>query len=133
METHLIKISFTELRQNKFPSFSDSDRILSSGLELYRKALLDNPYSDERSTACIVAVVDNLIVGHYFMFNTKLKAGDEIVKTKTGGGLLVSRKGRGIGIRVIKLSRDLDDFELYYFALFSRVAYDIIRKKETML
>ena len=65
--------------------------------------------------------------------NTKLKVGDEIIDIKTGGGLLISNKyrGRGIGSCMIKEARELRD--IYYGALFTRAAYDIIRKKDTML
>lgn len=129
----MIKISFNELRQNDFSRFSDAEGILSSGLELYRKAQLDNPYTDGASTACVLAVVDNLIVGRHMEVNTKLKAGAEVIDIKTGGGLLISNKfrGKGIGTCMINEARELRD--IYYGALFSRAAYDIIRKKDTML
>lgn len=129
----MIKISFDELRQNDFSRFSDAEGILSSGLELYRKAQLDNPYTDGASTACVLAVVDNLIVGRHMEMNTKLKVGAEIVDIKTGGGLLISKKfrGRGIGSCMINEARELRD--IYYGALFTRAAYDIIRKKDTMI
>ena len=135
MEPCFLKISFDELRQNDFSRFSDDEGILSSGLELYRKAQLDNPHTDGTSTAILLAVVDNLIVGRYFMFNTKLKVGSETIKTKTGGGLLVSSKCRGMGIgsRLISMSRVLEDSDLYFFGLFTRAAYDIIRKTDMML
>lgn len=135
MEPRFLKISFNELRQNDFSCFSDAEGILSSGLELYRKAQLDNPYTDETSTAILLAVVDNLIVGRYMMINTRLRVGSETIKTKTGGGLLVSTKCRGMGLgsRLISMSRVLEDSDLYFFGLFTRAAYDIIRKKDMML
>lgn len=135
MDAHLINISFNELRQNDFSRFSDAEGILSSGLELYRQALLDNPYTDETSTACVLAVVDNLIVGRHMMLNTKLKVGDRIIDIKTGGGGLVSSKSRGMGIgsRMINQAFELEESDLYYGALYSRAAYDIIRKKGVMI
>ena len=135
METRYINISFKELRQNDFSRFSDAEGILSSGLELYRKALLDNPYTDDTSTACVLAVVDDLIVGRHMMLNTKLKVGDEIIDIKTGGGGLVSSKSRGMGIgsRMINMAFELEESDLYYGALYSRAAYNIIRKKGVML
>ena len=135
MESRLINISFNELRQNDFSSFSDAEGILSSGLDLYRKALLDNPYSDDTSTACVLAVVDNLIVGRHMMLNTKLKVGDEIIDIKTGGGGLVSSKCRGMGIgsRMINEAFELEESDLYYGASYTRAAYNIIRKKGGML
>lgn len=134
-ELRLINISFDELRQNDFSRFSDAEGIFSSGLELYRNALLDNPYTDDSSTACVLAVVDDLIVGRHMMLNTKLKVGDEIIDIKTGGGGLVSSKCRGMGIgsRMINLAFELEESDLYYGALYSRAAYDIIRKKGGML
>ena len=135
MEARLINISFNELRQNDFSRFSDAECILSSGLELYRKALLDNPYSKDTSTAILLAVIENLIVGRHMMLNTKLKVGNEIIDIKTGGGILVSSKCRGLGIgsRMINEAFELEESNLYYGALYSRAAYDIIRKKDTML
>ena len=135
MEARLINISFNELRQNDFSRYSDAEGILSSGLELYRKALLDNPYSDDTSTACVLAVVDNLIVGRHMMLNTKLKVGDEIIDIKTGGGGLVSSKCRGMGIgsRMINEAFELEESDLYYGASYTRAAYNIIRKKGGML
>lgn len=135
MESRLINISFNELRQNDFSRFSDAEGILSSGLDLYRKALLDNPFSDDTSTACVLAVVDNLIVGRHMMLNTKLKVGDEIIDIKTGGGGLVSSKCRGLGIgsRMINEAFELEESDLYYGASYTRAAYNIIRKKGGML
>lgn len=135
MAPRLVKISFDELRQNDFSHFSDAEGILSSGLELYRKAQLDNPYADETSTACVLAVVDNLIVGRHMLLNTKLKAGAESVDIKTGGGILISSKyqGKGIGSSMMNEAMELEEAGLYYGALYSRAAYDIIRKKDTML
>lgn len=135
METRLIKISFKELRQNDFSRFSDDEGILSSGLELFRKALLENPYSKDTSTAFMIAVVNHLIVGRRMMMNTKLKAGAKIIDIKTGGGQLVSSdfRGMGIGSRMINEARESDESDLYYGALFTRAAYDIIRKKDMML
>ena len=135
MEARLINISFKELRQNNFSRFSDAEGILSSGLDLYRKALLDNPFSDDTSTACVLAVVDNLIVGRHMMLNTKLKVGDEIIDIKTGGGGLVSSKCRGMGIgsRMINEAFELEESDLYYGASYTRAAYNIIRKKGGML
>lgn len=131
----MIKISFNDLRQNDFSRFSDDEGILSSGLDLYRKALLNNPYTDEISTACVLAVVDNLIVGRHMMLNTKLKVGTETLDIKTGGGILISSKfqGMGIGSRMMNEAMELEEADLYYGALYSRAAYDIIRKKDTML
>lgn len=131
----MVKISFDELRQNDFSRFSDAEGILSSGLELYRKALLDNPYTNDISTACVLAVVDNLIVGRHMLMNTKLKVGVETVDIKTGGGILISSgfQGMGIGSRMINEAMELEELDLYYGALYSRAAYDIIRKKDTML
>lgn len=131
----MIKISFDELRQNDFSRFSDAEGILSSGLELYRKAQLDNPYTDDTSTAYVLAVVDDLIVGRHMMLNTKLKVGDEIIDIKTGGGILISSKSRGMGIgsRMMDEAMELEESDLYYGALYTRAAYDIIRKKDTML
>lgn len=131
----MVKISFDELRQNDFSRFSDAEGILSSGLELYRKAQLDNPYTDETSTACVLAVVDNLIVGRHMLLNTKLKAGANSVDIKTGGGILISSKfqGMGIGSHMMNEAMELEEADLYYGALYSRAAYDIIRKKDTML
>lgn len=135
MEAKLINISFKELRENDFSRFSDAEGILSSGLELYRKALLDNPYSDDVSTACVLAVVDNLIVGRHIMLNTKLKVGDDIIDIKTGGGGIVSSKCRGMGIgsRMINEAFELEESDLYYGASYTRAAYNIIRKKGAML
>ena len=135
MESRLINISFNELRQNDFSCFSDAEGILSSGLDIYRKALLDNPYSDDTSTACVLAVVNNLIVGRHMMLNTKLKVGDEIIDIKTGGGGLVSSKCRGMGIgsRMINEAFELEESDLYYGASYTRAAYNIIRKKGGML
>ena len=135
MEAQLINISFNELRLNDFSRFSDAEDILSSGLELYRKALLDNPYTKESSTAIVLAVVDDLIVGRHMMLNTKLKVGDETIDIKTGGGAIVSTKCRGMGIgsRMINKAFELEESDLYYGALYSRTAYDIIRKKGVML
>lgn len=135
MEHSLVEISFKELRQNDFSRFSDAEGILSSGLELYRKALLDNPYNKETSTALVLAVVDNLIVGRHVMMNTKLKVGDEIINIKTGGGAIVSSKSRGMGIgsHMIERAFELEESDIYYGALYSRAAYDIIRKKGVML
>lgn len=131
----MIKISFNELRQNDFSRFSDAEGILLSGLKLYRKAQLDNPYTDDASTACVLAVVDNLIVGRHMLMNTKLKVGVETVDIKTGGGILISSgfQGMGIGSRMINEAMELEELDLYYGALYSRAAYDIIRKKDTML
>lgn len=135
MEARLLKISFNELRQNIFPGFSDSEGILSTGLELYRKALLDNPYTDDTSTALVLAVVDDLIVGRHMMLNTKLKVGDEIIDIKTGGGILISSKFRGMGLgsRMMNEAMGLEESNLYYGALYTRAAYDMIRVKDTML
>lgn len=131
----MIKISFNEIQQNDFSCISDAEGVLSSGLELYRKALLDNPYSDDTSTACVLAVVDNLIVGRHILMNTKLKAGGKTVDIKTGGGILISSEyqGMGIGTRMMQEAMELEESDLYYGALYSRAAYDIIRKKDTML
>lgn len=131
----MVKISFDELRRNDFSRFSDAEGILSSGLELYRKAQLDNPYTDETSTVCVLAVVDNLIVGRHMLLNTKLKVGANSVDIKTGGGILISSKfqGMGIGSRMMNEAMELEEADLYYGALYSRAAYDIIRKKDTML
>lgn len=135
MEHSLVEISFKELRENDFSRFSDAEGILSSGLELYRKALLDNPYNKETSTALVLAVVDNLVVGRHIMMNTKLKVGDEIINIKTGGGAIVSSKCRGMGIgsHMIDRAFELEESDIYYGALYSRAAYDIIRKKGVML
>ena len=135
MEPRLVKISFNELRQNDFSHFSDAEGILSSGLELYLKALLANPYSKESSTAIVLAVVDDLIVGRHMVMNTKLKVGDEIIDIKTGGGILISSEfqGMGIGSRMMREAMELEESAFYYGALYSRAAYDIIRKNDTML
>ena len=131
----MIKISFRELRQNDFSRFSDADGILSSGLELFRKTFLDNPYSKDTSTAIVLAVVDDLIVGRHMMLNTKLKVGNDTIDIKTGGGGIVSSKCRGMGIgsRMINAAFELEESDLYYGALYTRAAYNIIRKKGVML
>ena len=83
----------------------------------------------------MLAVVDDLIVGRHMMLNTKLKVGDETIDIKTGGGAIVSTKCRGMGIgsRMINKAFELEESDLYYGALYSRTAYDIIRKKGVML
>lgn len=108
---------------------------MSSGLELYRSALLNNPYTDDTSTACVIAVVDNLIIGRHITMNTRLKVGDEIITIKTGGGILISSefRGMGIGSRMMDEAMELEESDLYYGALYTRAAYDLIRKKDTML
>ena len=108
---------------------------MTSGLELYREALLNNPYTKETSTACVIAVVDDLIVGRHVMLNTKLKVGDETIDIKTGGGIQISSRFRGLGLgsRMMDEAMELEESNLYYGALYTRAAYDIIRKKDTML
>ena len=135
MEVRLIKISFSELRQNDFSRFSDTEGILSLGLELYRKAQLDNPYTDDTSTAIVLAAVDDLIVGRHMVMNSILKVGEDTVNIKTGGGILISGdfQGMGVGSRMMNEAMELEEAGLYYGALYSRAAYDIIRKKDTML
>ena len=116
-----------------YSKIEDSNHILQSGIDLYYTALMGNPYrEDENSKGACVAILDGRIVGRFMLFQSKLKVGDEVIPIQTGGGILVSEyyRGEGIGSSMI---RSVLKNSLYFGALYTRAAYDIIKKTETML
>ena len=124
-------ISIAEL-DNLSNLYSDSECILKSGLDLYRNAIIRYPYRSDEDTAICIVIADGVIVGRYVLFRTKLKVGGYIIPVQTGGGILVSEKFRGIGIGLSLMQAILNN-NLYFGALYTRAAYNIVKKTETML
>lgn len=124
-------ISIAELENLSNP-YSDSECILKSGLDLYRNAIIRYPYGRDEDTAICIVVVDGVIAGRYILFRTKLKLGKHIIPVQTGGGILVNEKYRGIGIGSSLIQTILNN-NFYFGALYTRAAYNIVRKTETML
>lgn len=110
----------------------DSENILTTGLELYEKSIRNHPYRDNNNPVVCLAIVDGRIAGRFMLFHTKLKVGDHNIPVQTGGGLLVAERYRGLGIGQ-KLSQTVRNNSFYLGALFTRAAYNIVRKTEVML
>lgn len=117
----------------KYPEIVDSDHILQSGIDLYYTAIMGNPYRENENSKCAcVAIVDGRIVGRFMLFQSKLKVGDDVIPIQTGGGILVSENFRGAGIGSSMIRSVLKNSH-YFGALYTRAAYDIVKKTETML
>lgn len=129
IEKHFISVAELD---NIYNLYLDSERILKSGLDLYREAIIRYPYGSNEDTAICIVVADGVIVGRYVLFRTILKVGKQIIPVQTGGGILVSEKYRGIGIGLSLMQTILNN-NFYFGALYTRAAYNIVKKTETML
>lgn len=126
-------LSIADLKDYSFETEMDSENILQSGKDLYCAAVLDNPNSkDKNSNAVCLAIANGKIVGRFMIFQSELKTGDTVIPIQTGGGIFVSEDSRGLGIGSSLIRTVLND-RTYYGALYTRAAYDIIGKTETML
>lgn len=129
--------TFADLKSEVLDCLKDDEGILSSGLSMYKDALLSNPLvkEDDKNYAGCLAIVDGQIAGRTMLFPTRLRVGGGTILIQTGGGLIVSKKFRcnGIGTTIINKVRVENPFDLYYGALFSRPAYDKIRRTNIML
>ena len=110
----------------------DSENILNSGLELYKTAIVKHPYRKYNDYIICLAIVEGKIVGRYILFRTKLKVGKQVIDVQTGGGILVSEKYRGLGIGKALINSVLQN-DIYWGALYTRAAYNIVKITETML
>ena len=137
MNIQYLFLSFADLKNRTYVILQDPDKILKSGLELYADVLLSNPLvkEDDKNHAVCLAIVDGQIAGRTMLFPTRLRVGGGTILIQTGGGLIVSKKFRcnGIGTTIINKVRVENPFDLYYGALFSRPAYDKIRRTNIML
>lgn len=136
METSYRFFTLADLKNNVWDNLKDSDGILRTGLELYKEALLANPYAkDDGEYALCLAIVDGSIVGRHVLFPSLLKVGEVFVPIQTGGGILVDEKCRGkqIGSTLMQRASSNDSHDLYYGALYTRAAYNIFRKTDSML
>ena len=115
------------------PDFEvDSDHLFESGVKLYGTAILSNPYGQDNDFAVCLAIADGKIVGRFILFRTKLKVGKEIIPIQTGGGILLSEKYRGLGLGTSLIQKVLEN-DIHLGALYTRAAYNIVRKTEVML
>ena len=110
----------------------DSESILTTGLDLYETSIISYPYRDNNNPVVCLAIVDGRIAGRFMLFHTKLKVGSCVLPVQTGGGILVAEKYRGLGIGQ-NLIRAVLNNDFYLGALFTRAAYNIVRKTEVML
>lgn len=132
MEIEYRFLTIADVKQYTFDENVDSERILQSGLDLYKDAIINYPYKHDDDYAMCIAVVDNKIVGRFVLFPTALKVGCDTLPILTGGGILVSEKYRryGIGTNLIKNVLEKD---VYFGALYTRAAYNIVKRTEMML
>jgi GNAT superfamily N-acetyltransferase len=124
--------SIPELESNPIYQAMDFENILSTGLDLYKTSILQNPYYQKNNPVVCLAITDERIVGRYMLFYTRLKLGTDVSLVRTGGGIVVSEKYRGQGIG-LSLIRTVLNSEFYFGALYTRAAYNIVRKTEAML
>lgn len=128
--------TFADLKSNVLDDLKDDEGILSSGLALYKDALLANPYvmKDNEYAICL-AIADGIVVGRHILFPTLLKAGETVLPIQTGGGIIVDEKCRGlrIGTTLIQKASGNDRYDLYFGALYTRAAYNIFKKADSML
>ena len=132
MNTEYRFITGEVLRDGDWDPASDPDGILQGGVGLYREAILEHPDFDENNPAVAVATLDGKIAGRFMLLHTRLKAGDRILPVLTGGGLLVGERFRGLGVGYT-LTNTVLDKQTFFGALFTRAAWNIFRKRETML
>ena len=125
-------LSISELGNYLSYPDGDSEKILSSGLDLYKTSIVKNPNRSNNDFVVCLAIADNKIVGRFMLFQTKLKVETEVIEVQTGGGILVKENYRGFGIGKTLIQIVLcNDFHLG--ALYTRAAYNIVKKTETML
>ncbi|WP_156097612.1 hypothetical protein [Prevotella sp. FD3004] len=126
-------LTILDLKNYSFDEKVDPDHVLQTGVELYEKAILRNPYSknDENIIAC-VAMTDGIIIGRYMLFRSLLKCGEGTTSVQTGGSFFVSEKYRGIGVGYT-LWHHIKHNEIHLGALFSRAGYNIFKETEVML
>ena len=136
MEVSYQFYTFADLKSEVLDGFKDDEGILSSGLGLYKDALLANPYviNDNEYAMCL-AITDGTIVGRYMLFPTLLKVDGTIKTIQTGGGIIVDERRRGerIGMTLIQKASSNDSHDLYFGALYTRAAYNIFKKTDPML
>lgn len=126
-------LTISDLKHYSHDLKSDPERILQSGMDLYGNSILDNPYSSgDGDKAVCIALQDGKIVGRFILLQSVLNVAGLCVPIQTGGGILVSEQKRGLGIGSSMIRRVLNN-KIYFGALYTRAAYDIVRKTETML
>ena len=136
MEVSYQFYTFADLKKNVFDGLKDDEGVLSSGLGLYKDALLSNPYViNDKEYAMCLAIADGTVVGRHMLFPTLLKADETVIPIQTGGGIILDEKCRGlrIGTTLIQKACSNDSHDLYFGALYTRAAYNIIKKTDPML
>lgn len=136
MEVSYQFYTFADLKSKALDGLKDDKGILSSGLGLYKDALLANPnvLKDDEYAICL-AIADGTVVGRHILFPSFLKADEIVLPIQTGGGIIVDEKCRGlrIGTTLIQKASGNDSHDLYYGALYTRAAYNIFKKTDPML
>ena len=126
-------LTIADIKQYTFNEDVDSECILQSGLDLYKESIINYPHKhDDDDYAMCIAVASGKIVGRFVLFPTVLKVGGDSLPILTGGGILVSEKYRGYGIGT-NLIKSVLEKDVYLGALYTRAAYNIVRKTEIML
>ena len=125
-------LTISELKTYFIDPYLDPDRIYGTGVELYKNAILSNPNVTDNSYAVCLALVDGKIAGRFMLFRTRLKVSEDVYSIQTGGGILIDEKYRGKGVGHTLIQNVLK-FEFHFGALYTRAAYDIVRKTEEML
>lgn len=124
--------SIPELESNPIYQAMDFENILSTGLDLYKTSIIQNPYYQKNNPVVCLAITDERIVGRFMLLYTRLRLGADTALVRTGGGIVVSEKYRGLGIGLSLIQTVLKS-EFYFGALYTRAAYNVVRKTETML
>lgn len=125
-------LSILELDSYLSSSDRDSENLLSTGLDLYKKSIVSSPHWTPKDPIVCIALADDVIVGRFMLFRSKIKACTELIDVQTSGGLLVSENYRGLGIGKNLFQTVLKN-DFYLGALYTRPAYNIIKKTEVML
>lgn len=127
------KITYRELKDtNPLIGLDDRYGIGAFVLNHISECFLSSPNTVLDSTAVILAIEDNIIVGRHILYGTKIYLNGKIVNSFSTGSteVHVSQRGKGIGSTINRMTLDNDQYPMYLFSLVTPAYLSILSKKE---
>ena len=129
MDLTLQKISYKQLREQKYAIADDRYGIIAFVNEKVRNCLLSCPNNtDDHNTAINLIIADGIAVGRNILFTTRFMAENKTFLAQTGGSVEVYNDYRRRGIASMILRRNHDAHDIYLGALYSEGALCIYKK-----
>ena len=131
MNITLKKISYQELKDSSYPQYEDKYGIASYLSESALKALSACPGNlDDKKTALVLMLDDNVIIGRETRYGTRVMIGDEVKYAQSGGGLEVYETYRkdGLGAEIMLENVMSKEYELKLGSFFSSMMIPMLKK-----